>query len=387
MLWEQEMNQTREEGLYRRLRRIESAPSREVIVEGRDMLMFSSNNYLGLANDPRLIKDACDAIHRYGTGSTGSRLTTGNTLLHECLEAQLAQFKRTESAIVFNTGYMANIAALTSLVGEEDVILSDELNHASIIDGCRLSKAKKLIYRHSNLQNLEEKLQHASHYRRRMIVTDGVFSMDGDIAPLPDIVSLAERYDAMVMVDDAHATGILGDKGAGTAEYFGLKNRIHIQMGTLSKAVGAEGGYIAGSKALVDFLINKARPFIFSTALSPGVIGTALAALEIIELESERRKRLNLLSRRIREEFNACGFYVLEGETPIIAVIIGEAQIATTFSKHLEECGIFAPAIRPPTVPAGSSRIRLTVMATHTDEDINRLVHTFKIVGKQTGVI
>lgn len=225
--------------------------------------MLASNNYLGLAHDERLIEASIRATKRLGAGSTGSRLTTGNTTLHEQLEERLAQFKQTEAAIVCNTGYMANIAALTTVVGKEDVILSDEMNHASIIDGCRLSRAQTIVYSHCDLHDLEEKLKAASAYRRRLIVTDGVFSMDGNIAPLPGIVALAQRYDALVMVDDAHATGVLGYCGRGTAEHFGLTGSIDIQMGTLSKAIGAEGGYIAGSRLLIDYLLNRARPFIF----------------------------------------------------------------------------------------------------------------------------
>ncbi|WP_047152075.1 8-amino-7-oxononanoate synthase [Aneurinibacillus tyrosinisolvens] len=381
------LNELTKKGLYRQLRRIESAASHRVIMEGREMLMFASNNYLGLANDPRLIRAACQAIEKYGTGSSGSRLTTGNTILHEQLEERLAHFKGTESAIVFNTGYMANIAALTSLVGEGDVIFSDALNHASIIDGCRLSRAQTVIYRHSDILDLEEKLKASSHFRRRLIVTDGVFSMDGNIAPLPDIVSLTERYKAFVMVDDAHATGVLGSSGRGTADHFGLKDKISVQLGTLSKALGAEGGYIAGKKELIDFLLNRARPFIFSTALSPGVMASALEALNIVENEPERRKRLHHSSLYVRQELSRMGFRVLDGETPILAVLIGEAETAVAFSKKLETNGIFAPAIRPPTVPAGSSRIRITVMSTHTDEDIKELIESFGIVGKEMGVI
>lgn len=244
----EELEQIREKGLYRRLRRMESASSRYVTVEGSKLLMCASNNYLGLADDPRMIEAAVAAIRCYGTGSSGFRLIAGNNSLHEELEERIARFKGTEAALVFNTGYMANVAALTVLAGAEDVILSDELNHASIIDGCRLSRAKTVVYRHADVADLQVKLAASGQYRRRIIVTDGVFSMDGDIAPLPDIIRLAETYRAWVMVDDAHATGVLGGKGAGTAEHYGLQGLVPIQMGTLSKAVGAEGGYIAGSR-------------------------------------------------------------------------------------------------------------------------------------------
>ncbi|OMP68287.1 8-amino-7-oxononanoate synthase [Domibacillus epiphyticus] len=348
------------------------------MVNGKKMLLFSSNNYLGLAHDDRLIQSSIQATQCYGAGSTGSRLTTGNTTVHEELEKRLARFKKTEAAVVFNTGYMANLAALTTLVGGDDVILSDEMNHASIIDGCRLSRAETIIYRHADLKDLELKLQQTSHYRKRLIVTDGVFSMDGDIAPLPGIVDLAERYDAVVMVDDAHATGVLGKDGSGTVEHFGLKDKAVIQMGTLSKAVGAEGGYIAGGQSLIDYLINKARPFIFSTSLPAGVIASALAAIDIIPSEDERRVRLREISKHLYDELTSLGYTVWGGETPILAIICGEPEKALFLSRTLYENGIFAPAIRPPTVPSGTSRIRFTVMATHQDEQIKKVIEVFK---------
>jgi 8-amino-7-oxononanoate synthase len=374
-------------GLYRKLRRMDSAADTRVTVEGRELLMCASNNYLGLANDPRLKQAAIAAIQRFGTGSTGSRLTTGNTALHEQLEERIARFKGTEAAIVFNTGYMANVAAMTTLASAGDVIFSDEWNHASLIDGCRLSKAKVVIYRHADLRDLEEKLQRYRSDKRNLIVTDGVFSMDGDIADLPGIVELAERYGAWVMVDDAHATGVLGQRGAGTVEHFGLHGRVPVQMGTLSKAVGAEGGYIAGSRELIEFFRNFARPFIFSTALSPAVIGTALAAFDLIEKEPERRVRLSALSRMARERLLAMGFRVLPGETPILPILIGEAEPAVRFACLLEEEGIFAPAIRPPSVPPGTSRIRLTLMATHSEADVEEVVEAFSKIGSKLGVI
>lgn len=374
---QQEMEQIHKKNLWRQLRRMDSVSSARVRVEGRELLMCASNNYLGLADDPRMTEAAIRAIRTFGTGSSGSRLTTGNTVLHEQLEARIAQFKGTESAIVFNTGYMANLAAMTTLAGVGDVIFSDEWNHASLIDGCRLSKAEVIIYRHNDLQDLEEKLSLYGSPQRNLIVTDGVFSMDGDIANLPGIVRIAERYDAWVVVDDAHATGVLGRRGAGTAEFFGLHDKIHVQIGTLSKAVGAEGGFIAGSKLLIDYLRNCARPFIFSTALSPGVIASALTAINLIEQEPQRRTRLHQVTRQVREGLSALGFAVTPGETPIVPVIIGEAEKAVEFSQHLEEQGVFAPAIRPPSVPSGTSRIRLTLMATHTDEDIAHILDVF----------
>jgi 8-amino-7-oxononanoate synthase len=379
MLWEQELEQIKQQGTYRQLRTIEAIDgSTKVLVDGRQQIMFASNNYLGLAQDPRLIQAAIQATVQHGTGSTGSRLTTGNSPLHEKLEKRLAQFKQTEAAIVLNTGYMANIAALTTLVDRDDVILSDELNHASIIDGCRLSRAQTLVYRHLDYKDLEAKLQQTAHYRRRLIVTDGVFSMDGDIAPLPEIVALAERYDALVMVDDAHTVGVLGEFGRGTVEHFGLHGKVAVQMGTLSKAVGAEGGYIAGSHLLIDYLLNCGRPFIFSTALPAGVVASALQAIEVIESEPERRIHLRQMSNYLYASLLELGYTVWGQGTPILAVICGEAQRAVMLSQALSDHGIFAPAIRPPTVPAGTSRIRLTVMATHQENELEQVIDVFR---------
>ncbi|KEO83068.1 aminotransferase class I/II-fold pyridoxal phosphate-dependent enzyme [Tumebacillus flagellatus] len=404
MDFKRELEGIREAGLYRSLRRMESASSRTVRVEGREMLMCASNNYLGLADHPLLQETAMEAIRRFGTGSGGSRLTTGNTALHESLERELAAFKGTEAAVLFNTGYMANVAALTALVGAGDLILSDRLNHASLIDGARLSRAEVQVYEHCDLDDLEKKVSSAregsmstreeltgataldegdstrgsqGRYRRILIVTDGVFSMDGDIAPLPDICDLAERWGADVMVDDAHATGVLGAKGAGTADHFGCQHRVAVQMGTMSKALGAEGGYIAGSREMIEFLINRARPFIFSTAQSPAVIGAVLAALQIVQSEPERRESLLRRATRLRNEMLAAGFDVLPGETPILGVVLGEADRAVAFARELEAQGVFAPAIRPPTVPAGTSRIRLTLTAAHTDEDVGTITDAF----------
>ncbi|MEJ9228690.1 8-amino-7-oxononanoate synthase [Peribacillus butanolivorans] len=381
MIWEKELEKIKEGGLYRQLQTVETMSDQGyAMVNGHKMMMFASNNYLGLANDRRLIEASVQATQRFGTGSTGSRLTTGNTIVHEKLEKRLAEFKQTDSAIVLNTGYMANIAALTTLVGKDDLILSDEMNHASIIDGCRLSRAETIIYRHADLLDLEMKLQINTRYRNRIIVTDGVFSMDGDIAPLPGIVELAKRYDALVMVDDAHATGVLGKDGRGTSEHFGMKGKIDIEMGTLSKAVGAEGGYIAGSRSLVDYVLNRARPFVFSTALSAGVVASALTAVDIIQSEPERRVRIRAMSQRLYNELTSLGYTVSGGETPILAIICGEPEQAMFLSKELHKHGIYAPAIRPPTVPSGTSRIRLTLMATHQEEQMNHVIDVFRTI-------
>ncbi|MFB5188689.1 8-amino-7-oxononanoate synthase [Alicyclobacillus fastidiosus] len=382
------LNDLTEAGLYRRLRTMESASAPRVQVDGRTLVMCAANNYLGLADDDRIRTAAIAAVVRYGTGASGSRLITGTTELHLHLEAALATLKQAEAALVFNTGYMANLAALSSLVGAGDTIFSDELNHASIIDGCRQSKAAVVVYRHNDMDDLCQKLKDSPNSGQRLIVTDGVFSMDGDLANLPAIVDLAEAYDAWVMVDDAHATGVFGEHGAGTADYFGLPpSRVHIQVGTLSKAIAAEGGFIAGSSVLVDYLRNCARPFIFSTALSPPVIGAALCALDIIKEGRAERDRLHKLSHRLRSGLLDAGFVVVAGEAPIIPIILGDPERTLQYSRHLEDHGVFATAIRPPTVPPGTSRIRLTLMATHSDEDIEHILTACTKAGRELGVI
>ncbi|ATY85713.1 8-amino-7-oxononanoate synthase [Kyrpidia spormannii] len=379
---EAELQNLEDAGLRRRLRRVESAPGPEVTVEGRRMLMCASNNYLGLAQDPRLIEAAHRAMIRYGAGSTGSRLISGDTELHEALEKRIARWKGTEAALVFATGYMANVALATTLAGEEDVIFSDEWNHASIIDGCRLSRARVSVYRHADPGDLESKIIAAGPARRRLIYTDGVFSMDGDVAPLPRLLEVAGKYDAFVVVDDAHAGGVLGKRGRGTMEYYGLSPAPRIiQMGTLSKAAGVEGAYVAGAKAVIDYLINRARPFIFSTAPSPAAVGAALVAVEIMEQEQWRRDHLRALVSRLRTGLRERGWRVPEGSTPIIPVIIGEVGETLRLAARLDDAGIFAPAIRPPTVPPESCRIRLTVTAAHRMEDVDRILAVFTTEG------
>lgn len=335
MIWDQELAALKEKGLYRQLQSVETLKEDgQALVNGRKMLMFASNNYLGLAQDQRVMEASVQATARFGAGSTGSRLTTGHSIIHGNLERKLAQFKQTEAAIVMNTGYMANMAVLTTIVGKGDLILSDERNHASIIDGCRLSRAETVIYSHADLADLEMKLQSNRGFKKTLIVTDGVFSMDGDIAPLPGIIDLAERYGSLLMVDDAHATGVLGKDGRGTSEHFGLKGKVDIEMGTLSKAIGAEGGFIAGSKSLIDYLLNEARPFIFSTALSPGVVASALAAVDIILTEPERRVRLQNMSRRLYDELTSLGYTVTGGIRQLSALFAGNRNKPHSFRRN-----------------------------------------------------
>ncbi len=375
----QRLNETKAAGLYRKLKTIDTAAG------GKREIVFSSNDYLGLANDIQLIRQAEAVLHDCGVGSSGSRLTTVNSIWHEKLEKRIAAFKQTEAALLFSNGYLANIGVLSSLPEQGDVILSDELNHASIIDGCRLSRARTIVYKHVDMDDLEEKLRQTQSYHRRFIVTDGVFSMDGTIAPLDLLMKLASQYRAYVIVDDAHATGVLGENGRGTSEYFHVFPDVVI--GTLSKAVGTEGGFIAGSHHLIDFLLNHARTFIFQTAIPPSSCAASYAALELIEAGKEKRRGLFSKVKKVKSALNDMGYQVKGGATSIIPILIGEAEKAVLFSQKLQENGIYAPAIRPPTVPEGESRIRLTVTAGHSSEDINHLLESFNVIGKELNMI
>ena len=379
------IDQTKAAGLYRKLRTMNTAPLPEMLIDGKRHLVFSSNNYLGLANDRQLVYAAETILNEFGVGSSGSRLTTGHTEWHRRLEEKIAQFKQTEAALLFSSGFLANVGVLSSLPEKGDVILSDQLNHASIIDGCRLSKASTVVYNHINMDHLEEKLKKTSHYMRRFIVTDGVFSMDGTIAPLDQIISLAKRYHAYVIVDDAHATGVLGEKGRGTSEHFGVHPDVVI--GTLSKAVGTEGGFVAGSRVLIDFLLNHSRTFIFQTAMPPSICSASYAAFEIIEESDTKRKLLDSNVKKIKTSLVEMGFDVKGDDTPIIPVMIGEPTEAVIFAEKLQENGIFAPAIRPPTVPVGESRIRLTVTSDHSSNEIDYLLECFYCIGKELKLI
>ncbi|MEQ8155390.1 MAG: 8-amino-7-oxononanoate synthase [Clostridiaceae bacterium] len=382
----EKLERIKDKGLYRVLRYIESAQSPKVKIKGKDFLLLGSNNYLGLCDDERLKKAAIDAVNKYGVGSGGSRLTTGSCDLHRKLEEKIADFKRAEASIVFNTGYMANVGIITALCDRNWVIFGDKLNHASIIDGCRLSGAKLIRYRHCDMNDLSEKIMKYKG-KNNLIVTDGVFSMDGDIAPLPEIIDIAERHNIMTMVDDAHAAGVLGENGSGTSSYFGLYNKIDIMMGTLSKAAASEGGYAAGNRHLIDYLRNCARSFIYSTALSPASIAVSIKALEVIEKDQERRVNLLKMSQWFQNELKTAGFNVMETRTPIIPIIIGSADNAVEFSKSLYEEGIYVPAVRPPTVPEGSSRLRVSLMATHTEEDLGIALMKIIQTGKKLHII
>ncbi|KAF1085448.1 8-amino-7-oxononanoate synthase [Sporotomaculum syntrophicum] len=383
----EELSNLKQKNLYRQLKTMNAAQSSRTMVNDKECILLSSNNYLGLTEHPELKAAAKEAVDLWGTGSGGSRLITGNMRLHEELEETIARFKGTEAAIVFNTGYMANMGAITALVGRGDIIFSDELNHASIIDGCRLSQAKTIIYPHKDTGVLEKLLQQNRSYRRIYIITDGVFSMDGDLAPLPRLVELAEKYNAWLMVDDAHATGVMGHRGSGTAEHFGLESRIPIQIGTLSKAIGSAGGFVAGSYDLIDYLRNKARSFIYSTALPPSEIAVALAAFRVLRTNPQIRESLHLNAHYLRSGLKKIGFTILTEESPVIPVLIGDASKAVQMAQQLLSLGVFAPGIRPPTVPPGMSRLRVAVMATHTRDDLDKALAAFSQAGKETGVM
>ena len=367
-------------GLRRHLRTVMSAPTGTVNLDGRDVVLLGSNNYLGLSTHPKVIDAAIEATQTFGTGASGSRLISGNSELYTTLEANLAKTKHTEAALVFSSGYAANTSVIPVLAGEGDLILSDALNHASIIDGCRLSRATKKVYRHCDVEHLKTLLSESTAFRRRLIVTDGVFSMDGDIAPLPDIYEVAKHYEAMLLVDDAHGFGVLGKDGSGTVAHFGLEGTDIIRMGTLSKAVGALGGYIAGSHTLIQLLINKARGFIFTTGLPPATLAAANAALDVIRSSPELRQHLFSHARYLKTALIDLGYTLLPSETQILPVVLGSPQRATSVADALLAGGVFAPAIRPPAVPPDTSRLRLTVMATHTEAEVQQAIAGFAAV-------
>jgi 8-amino-7-oxononanoate synthase len=381
------LQQLEQENLYRRLVDYTPQDAVHADIEDRQYLMMAANNYLGLTHHPAVRQAAAAASLTYGTGSGGSRLTTGNHLFYRQLELQLAAFKGTEAALVFNTGYMANVGTISALAEQGDVIFSDELNHASIIDGCRLSRAKAVVYGHSNMDQLASLLTNTPCSGRRFIITDGVFSMDGDIARLADIVQLAQKANAFVMVDDAHATGVIGPGGRGTAAHFGLEGQVHISMGTLSKSLGSEGGYVAGSQLLIDYLVNKARSFIFSTALAPATVAAALAALNHLSAKPDMVEKLAANAQYLRTELNMAGFDTCGSTTAIVPVLVGDAALTVEFARLLRDEGILVSAIRPPTVPVGSSRLRITVSAAHSQVELTEASKAICTIGRRLGVI
>ncbi len=375
------------DALRRTLRVIESGHDAAVTFAGRRLLMLSSNNYLGLANHPALRAAAMRAVERYGVGAAASRLVAGSLEpLHE-LERHLARFKGVAAALVFGSGYLANLGTIAALTGPGDVILSDELNHASLIDGCRLARAAVRIYRHRDTGHLESLLRESHQARRRLIVTESVFSMDGGFAPLDEIVGLARRFRAAVMLDEAHGVGVVGDNGAGLAAQLGLQNEIDVQAGTLSKALGSYGAYVAGSRTLIDFLLNRARSFIYSTGLPPALAAAADQALTLVETEPWRRERLWDNARRLGEGLVRAGFTLASADSPILPVMVGDSRAALRLADALFARGLYVVAIRPPTVPPGAARLRVTPTAAHTHAELDAALAGFAAAGRELGLV
>jgi 8-amino-7-oxononanoate synthase len=359
----------------RRRRFVRDGPSSiRVVLEGDSLLNFAANDYLGLAADPRLAEAAVEATRQHGWGSAASPLITGYSALHQQLEQRLADFEGTESALLFSSGFAANAGTLAALVGRGDVVLADRKNHASLCDGGRLSRADVRIYRHNDAQHLQSLLAAAGHYRRRLIVTDSLFSMDGDLAPLAELADLAERFDAMLMIDEAHATGVFGRHGRGVAEQLGLDERIDVRVGTLSKSLGSVGGFVAGSRALIDWLVNRARPYVFSTATPAAVAAAVLAALDIVRDEPQRREQLLARAAGLRDTLRGRGWNVGNSASQIIPLIVGEPAEALALSRGLRQRGLLVPAIRPPTVPKGEACLRISLTSAHSEEMIAALV-------------
>jgi glycine C-acetyltransferase len=370
----------REKGLLRKLVQIDSSSGARIAIRGQQYINYSSNDYLGLSGHPLIVQSAVTAAREYGVGSGSSRLLSGTYPSHSKLEKRIAKFKKTGSALLFNTGFSANTGIIPAIAGDETIIFSDALNHASIVDGIRLSRAKKIIYRHKDTEHLGTLLKKYSHSKtkvseRKLIITDTVFSMDGDIAPLKEIISLSMRYNTMLMIDDAHGTGVLGKNGRGGLEHFGIRSGTIVQMGTLSKAIGCFGGFAAGPKNIIDLLINSARSFMYSTSLPSSVAEAGIRAIDIVSSRSVKlRKKLWKNRNRLYHGLVNIGFNTLGSETPIIPVLVGSEHSALKMGRYLFRKKIFAPAIRPPTVPEGKCRIRFSVTASHTDEDIERLL-------------
>lgn len=384
---QEELDALKEKKLYRPLRVLEGEQKSRVVINGKSVITLSSNNYLGLTTHPKLRRAAKEAIDKYGVGSGSVRTIAGTMAIHEELEDKLARFKHTEAALVLQSGFTANMGVIGSITDEGDMIISDELNHASIIDGIRLSKASRKVYPHKDMAGLKKALEESKGARRTLIITDGVFSMDGDIAPLPEIVELAEKYGAITMVDDAHSSGVLGRNGRGSVDHFNLHGRIDIQVGTLSKAIGALGGYVAGKRNLRDLLIHKARPFLFSTSHPPSVAATCIAALDVLQEEPQLVERLWDNARFFKEGLKKLGFNTGASETPITPVIAGSGALAMRLSDRLFEEGVFAQGIGYPTVPENKSRVRTIVTASHTKDELSFCLNAFEKVGKELGII
>ena len=375
------------QGLRRTLRVLEGEQRARTTFDGRSVVNLSSNNYLGLAADPRLRERAVDAIARLGVGSGSVRTIAGTMAIHMELERRLAAFKKTEAVVVFQSGFTANAGTVSAILTREDVIVSDELNHASIIDGARLSRAAIKVFPHRDVGAARQIVRDLPPGTRKLLITDGVFSMDGDLGPLPDLCNLAEEYGCIMMVDDAHASGVFGSNGRGTIDHFGVHGRVDVQVGTLSKAVGVLGGYVAGSRALIEFLYHRARPFLFSTSHPPAVAAACIAAIDILEQEPEVIERLWERTRFFKAGLRDLGFDTGPSESPITPVIVGDGALAMRLSDELFEEGVFAQGIAFPTVPRGRARVRTIVTATHTREELQFALDVFAKVGRRLGIV
>jgi glycine C-acetyltransferase len=384
----QEIDGLKEQGLYNRIRTIGSAQGAWLIVDGKNVLNFCSNNYLGLANHPNIVEAAKEATKKYGVGPAAVRSIAGTMDLHVQLEQRLAKFKGAEDVITFQSGFTANLGTISALVSKEDGVFSDRLNHASIIDGCRLSGAKIIPYEHNDPSALEDAIKdNLANFRRALIVTDGVFSMDGDIAPLPALVEVAKKYDILFMVDDAHGEGVLGKGGRGIVDHFGLHGQVDIEVGTMSKAFGVVGGIVAGDKVIVEWLRQRGRPFLFSSAVTAPDAAACLAAVDLLEESTELVDKLWANAKYFKAEMKKLGFDTGVSETPITPVMLGEAPLAQQFSRELFEEGVFAMAIGFPTVAKGKARIRVMISAAHDNDDLGKGLDAFAKVGKKLGVI
>ncbi|EGP4989953.1 TPA: glycine C-acetyltransferase [Enterococcus faecium] len=389
MYLEKELDQLKEKGLYNTIDILESENGACIIVDGKKMINLASNNYLGFANREELKKACIEATETYGVGAGAVRTINGSLKIHQQLEEKIAEFKGTEAAIAFQSGFNCNMGAISAVMTKEDAILSDELNHASIIDGCRLSGAKIIRIKHQDMKDLEKKAKEAiesKKYKKIMYITDGVFSMDGDIARLPEIIPIVEKYGLITYVDDAHGSGVTG-KGAGTVKHFGLSDKIDMQMGTLSKAIGVVGGYVAGSKTLIDWLKVRSRPFLFSTSLTPGAAAAALASITLMQEHPELVEKVWENANYFKEELKKAGYNIGMSETPITPVILGDEKVTQTFSKKLIEHGIYAKPIVYPTVPLGTGRIRNMPTAEHTREMLDEAVAVYQKIGKEMEII
>jgi glycine C-acetyltransferase len=382
-----ELASLREQGLYRSLRVLDDEQRAHTSVDRRSVVNLSSNNYLGLTTHPKLRERAIEAIKSFGVGSGSVRTIAGTMAIHLELERKLAAFKKTEAAVVFQSGFTANAGTVSSILGREDVIVSDELNHASIIDGARLSRAAIKVFPHRDVDAARRIMQELPRGQRALIITDGVFSMDGDVGALPALCDLADEFGAIMMVDDAHASGVFGTNGRGTVDHFGVHGRVDVQVGTLSKAIGALGGYVAGSQALIEFLYHRARPFLFSTSHPPSVAATCIAALELLEAEPGLIERLWENTRFFKGGLEALGFDTGASESPITPVMVGDGALAMTLSDRLFEAGVFAQGIAFPTVAKGKARVRTIVTATHTTDELQFALDTFEKIGRQLGIL